>query len=84
MSNHGVHLVTIRYSCSQLFILFLNEALSCKQISDGASLAARYCLLTQRGNYRSQVVNNFIGLLAKALDLDLGDELPAPEETAKI
>ena len=60
------------------------EGLAVKQISDGASLAARYCLLTQRGNYRSQVVNNFIGLLAKALDLDLGEELSAPEDMAQV
>ena len=55
------------------------DGLAMKQISDGASLAARYCLLVQRGNYRSQVVNNFLSLLAGELGIDLGDALPAPE-----
>ena len=55
------------------------EGLAVKQISDGASLAARYCLLVQRGNYRSQVVNNFLSLLADALGLDIRDALAAPE-----
>ena len=60
------------------------EGLAVKQISDGASLAARYCLLVQRGNYRSQVVNNFLSLLAGELGLDLGDalETSGPEELA--
>ena len=60
------------------------EGLAIKQISDGASLAARYCLLTQRGNYRSQVVNNFLTMLAEALDLDLSETLPASEGEAEI
>lgn len=55
------------------------EGLAVKQISDGASLAARYCLLVQRGNYRSQVVNNFLALLADALGLDIREALAAPE-----
>ena len=49
------------------------EGLAIKQISDGASLAARYCLLTQRGNYRSQVVSNFVALLAEEFRLNLSD-----------
>ena len=60
-----------------------NEGLAAKQISDGASLSARYCLLTQQGNYRSQVGNNFIVLLAEALQLDVSGVLPAPEEEGK-
>ena len=55
------------------------DGLAMKQISDGASLATRYCLLVQRGNYRSQVVNNFLSLLAGELGIELGDALPAPE-----
>ncbi len=60
-----------------------NEGLVAKQISDGASLSVRYCLLTQQGNYRSRVVNNFIVLLAEALQLDVSGVLPAPEEEGK-
>lgn len=63
------------------------EGLARKQISDGSSLSARYCLLAQRGNYRSQVANNFLVMLADALHIDLGDALgdaiSAPEEEAK-
>ena len=58
-----------------------SEGLAIKQISDGASLTARYCLLAQQGNYRSQVVNNFLAMLAAALDLDLSEYLTAPKET---
>ena len=60
------------------------EGLAIKQISDGASLSAKYCLLAQRGNYRSQVVNNFLTMLAEALDLDLSETLPASEGEAEI
>ena len=70
----------------QLQELCVNEGFprfTAKQISDGASLSARYCLLTQQGNYRSQVVNNFIALLAEALQLDVSGVLPAPEEKGK-
>ncbi len=59
------------------------QGLAFKHISDGGDLSARYCLLTQRGNYRSQVVNNFLSLLAETFHLDLSDNLPVPEETEK-
>ena len=59
------------------------EGLAVKQISDGASLASRYCLLTQQGNYRSKVVNNFLVILAEALQLDLSEVLPAPAAEEK-
>ena len=59
------------------------EGLAVKQISDGASLASRYCLLTQQGNYRSKVVNNFLVILAEALQLDLSEVLPAPAPEEK-
>ena len=49
------------------------EGLAVKSISDGAALTARYCLLTQRGNYRSQVVSNFVALLAEEFHLNLSD-----------
>lgn len=55
------------------------EGLAVKQISDGASLSARYCLLVQRGNYRSQVVNNFLDMLAEALNLELSESLSISE-----
>lgn len=50
------------------------EGLATKTISDGASLAARYCLLAQRGNYRSQVVNNFLDMVSEAFHLELLSE----------
>lgn len=59
------------------------EGLAMKAIGGGEALAARYCLLAQRGNYRSQVVNNFLALLSDAFGLDLGDALPAPAEQAE-
>ena len=62
----------------------LNENLAIKTIADGASLTARYCLLAQRGNYRSQVVNNFLAMLNDAFQLDLGDVLTAPEDTEEV
>ena len=55
--------------------------LTVKPIKDGEALNARYCLLTQRGNYHSQVVNNFLSLLAEVFDLDLGDVVPPAEES---
>ena len=60
------------------------EGLVMKHIADGASLSARYCLLAQRGNYRSQVVNNFLSMLAERLELDLGSALLVPEETEEV
>ena len=62
----------------------VGEGLAVKQISDGANLSARYCLLAQKGNYRSQVVNNFLAILADALDLDLSEHLPAPEGMEQV
>ena len=62
----------------------VGEGLAMKRISDGASLFTRYCLLTQRGNYRSQVVNNFLIMLAETLELDLSEYLPAPAETEEV
>ena len=54
--------------------------LAVKRISDGAALSARYCLVAQQGNYRAQVVNNFLSQLNEAFQLDLGDEkVPAVE-----
>lgn len=59
------------------------QGLAVKQISDGTSLSARYCLLAQQGNYRSQVVNNFLAVLSEKLQLDLSDVLsPAVQEEA--
>ncbi len=60
------------------------EGLAVKQISDGAPLTARYCLLAQRGNYRSSVVNNFLDMLASAFQLDLGEALAAPGEDDEL
>ncbi len=57
------------------------EGLAVKQIGDGDALTARYCLVTQRGNYRSQVVNNFLLMLRDALQLDIPDIHLAPTET---
>ncbi len=57
-----------------------SEGLAVKRITDGASIAARYCLLVQRGNYRSQVANNFLSILAKTLDMDLKGIRTVPEE----
>ena len=51
------------------------EGLAVKRISDGAALSAKYCLLVQQGNYRAQVVNNFLSQLAEAFQLDLTGEL---------
>ena len=51
--------------------------LTAKPIRDGEALSARYCLLAQRGNYRSQVVNNFLIMLAEAFHLDLEDAVSA-------
>ena len=55
-----------------------------KRIGDGADIQARYCLLTQRGNYHSQVVNNFLGMLADILGLDLPDVSPVQEDRSEI
>ena len=57
-----------------------NEGMAVKTIRDGEPLAARYCLLVQRGNYRSQVVNNFLRMLAEALHLELAESLPPAED----
>ena len=53
------------------------QGLAVKTIRGGEALSARYCLLAQRGNYRSQVVNNFLIMLAEAFHLDLGDAVSA-------
>ena len=58
------------------------EGLAWRSIRRGEALAARLCLLVQRGNYRSQVVNNFLAMVAEAFKLDLGDALPPPGEEA--
>lgn len=58
------------------------EGLVVKPIRDGEALTAKYALLTQKGNYRSQVVNNFLALLAIPFQLDFSDVLPAQEEEA--
>ena len=58
--------------------------LAVKQISGGEALAARYCLLVQRGNYRSQVVNNFLALLAETFHLDMPDIHFALAETEEV
>ena len=60
------------------------RGLAVKEIRDGDSLTARYCLLTQRGNYRSQVVNNFLSLMADVFHLDLPDALSAQGESEEI
>ena len=60
------------------------EGLAVKRISDDGALTARYCLLAQRGNYRSQVVNNFLAVLSEELGLDLADALPVVEEKEEI
>lgn len=60
------------------------EGLAVKKISDGTTLAARYCLLAQRGNYRSQVANNFLAILADELQLDLADDMPTIEELEEV
>ena len=59
----------------------LGEAagLAVKQIRDGNALTGKYCLAVQRGNYRSQVVNNFLALVAEEFRLDISDILSAPE-----
>ncbi len=56
------------------------EGLVAKIISDGAAMTARYCLLAQRGNYRSQVVNNFMAMLAEALHIEIKDDISASEK----
>lgn len=60
------------------------EGMAVKRISGGEALAARYCLLVQRGNYRSQVVNNFLRMLAETMGLDLPDVQSATAETAEV
>ena len=57
-----------------------DESMAVKKITDGAPISARYCLLSQQGNYRSQVANNFLAILADALQLDLSGDLPVSEE----
>jgi len=57
-----------------------DEELAVKRISDGAVISSRYCLLAQRGNYRSQVVNNFLAPLAESFGLDLNSIVPVSEE----
>ena len=57
-----------------------SEGLAVKRITDGAPISARYCLLVQRGNYRSQVANNFLSILAKTLDMNLKGVRTVPEE----
>lgn len=61
-----------------------SDGLTVKEISGGDALIARYCLLTQRGNYRSQVVNNFLAILADVFELDLPDLKPALAEAAEV
>ena len=60
------------------------EGLVVKQIKGGESLAARYCLLAQQGNYRSQVVNNFLAMLADTLALEIPDVPSDPAKTAEV
>ena len=55
-----------------------------KPIKDGEALSARYCLLTQRGNYRSQVANNFVAMIAEAFNLDLPDVRSVAAETEEV
>ena len=57
------------------------EGLTVKHISDGASISARYCLLAQRGKYRSQVVNNFLAMLSDSFGMEFVDAMPGMEET---
>ncbi len=56
------------------------EGLVAKPIRDGESMAARYCLVSQKGNYRSQVVNNYIAMMAEAFHLELAESLNTSEE----
>ena len=61
-----------------------SAGLTVKPIQDGEALTGKYCLAVQQGNYRSQVVNNFLGMLADALGLDLDDALAVSEEQEEI
>ncbi len=54
--------------------------LTVKQIRDGEGLIGKYVLAVQQGNYRSQVVNNFLALVAEEFNLDLSAVLPPQEE----
>ena len=58
--------------------------LTVKRIQDGEALTGKYCLAVQQGNYRSQVVNNFLAILADVFELDLPDLQPAPVEAAEV
>lgn len=49
----------------------LDGGLVVKTIKDGEELIARYGLLAQKGNYRSQVVNNFLAMVAEEFQLDI-------------
>ena len=60
-----------------------DQSLAVKPVSESAGLSARYCLLVQQGNYRSQVVNNFLAMLGDALGIDLSAVLPPQEEPAE-
>ena len=57
------------------------EGLALKYISDGASISARYYLLAQQGKYRSQVVNNFLAMMADKFRVDIADCAHVPEKT---
>ncbi len=54
--------------------------LTAKPIRDGEALTGKYCVAVQRGNYRSQVVNNFLAMLSDAFHLDLGDAVSAAQQ----
>ncbi len=73
--GHAVALVS-----SMAADAFLVDGLAVKEIADGGALSARYCLLVQQGNYRSQLANNYLRLLAEALKVDLSCTLPPVEE----
>lgn len=77
MANAGTAVALVSDRAAQLL---KDDELTVKRIKEGDSLSARYCLLVQRGNYRSQVVNNYLRMMAEAFDLKLTEELPAPVE----
>ena len=62
----------------------LLAGMTVKPIQDGGALTGQYCIAVQQGNYRSQVVNNFLEIVTDAFGLKLIDEPSAPANQEEI
>ena len=82
MAQAGLAVALVSAKAAEIALAKDSEGLAVKQISDGKAIGARYCLLAQRGNYRSQLVNNFLTILGKTLNIEIKGIGAIPEEEA--